>query len=164
MLLFIGNAAAGSSWPTNSNTSHVIVYQVVPDTTAQIFWHSNTSHVIVYRLQTLIFQISMVDSNTSHVIVYHSSASNLCIIRIIQIHLMLLFILHAFQKFIQNPSFKYISCYCLSDFVRRSWGARRHSNTSHVIVYRRRLVIAKNAVKHSNTSHVIVYLHIVCRK
>ena len=96
----------------NSNTSHVIVYphcSHCPETLSD----SNTSHVIVYPEGAQIITPSERYSNTSHVIVYPLNVWKGLEYRIIQIHLMLLFITNYFVRF----------------------GSQLHSNTSHVIVY-----------------------------
>ena len=56
---------------------------------------------------------TLLHSNTSHVIVYHGSLN------------------YMFSKL----SFKYISCYCLSNIISSHVFKNCNSNTSHVIVY-----------------------------
>ena len=74
-------------------------------------------------------------SNTSHVIVYRTHRTPQRAACDIQIHLMLLFIL---------PRFGIA-------------GKKLNSNTSHVIVYLRRIKLKGGIPDNSNTSHVIVY-------
>ena len=76
--------------------------------------YSNTSHVIVYPGYPEHVGIVEADSNTSHVIVYRNIQCITDLTRKIQIHLMLLFILLIRHFWTFSPSFKYISCYCLS--------------------------------------------------
>ena len=76
----------------NSNTSHVIVYPETREKEPEAEGYSNTSHVIVYP--------------------YASGSFKVC--PGIQIHLMLLFIRDGKDHEQKQSSFKYISCYCLS--------------------------------------------------
>ena len=73
---------------------------------------------------------------------------------LIQIHLMLLFIKGWRKGRRLARPFKYISCYCLSmwrwTLPRRWW----HSNTSHVIVYRRKV--------HHGCNVRVVFKYISC--
>ena len=119
-------------------------------------WYSNTSHVIVYPLR-LRYSPGPLYSNTSHVIVYLGNKRG-------SLH--------------RTETFKYISCYCLSN-IKQSSGLslsiqihlmllfilppsrkerkKNNSNTSHVIVYHAVCFGQDPFSLHSNTSHVIVY-------
>ena len=97
MLLFIAIFATTLCKLRYSNTSHVIIYLENPTYKTTGGYHSNTSHVIIYRA---------FGRDTKKDIG-------------IQIHLMLLFINGVSIVWIEECSFKYISCYYLSMMVQR---------------------------------------------
>ena len=101
----------------DSNTSHVIVYLQDGFQVLVGFRNSNTSHVIVYRECTRSTSFPHRNSNTSHVIVYPPGLERAGSGRRIQIHLMLLFIIDSLPVKRIRQVFKYISCYCLSEWI-----------------------------------------------
>ena len=145
-----------SNW-IHSNTSHVIVYPISFRESSSAGAYSNTSHVIVYPFlhsihkEMIIFKYiscyclsqdgrgsSSVCGKFKYISCYCLSRSRKVISgeRIIQIHLMLLFI----------------------GFNKSLAGTYTDSNTSHVIVYRYCYFPMASHIQDSNTSHVIVYL------
>ena len=136
MLLFIALRAPYTASHEDSNTSHVIVY---PERAHRRFTPSNIQiHLMLLFIEFLGAKDNpQKHSNTSHVIVYQLSWSYSRPYSNIQIHLMLLFIgsrgaagwcciaiqIHLMLLFILL-------------FLTRA-STYSHSNTSHVIVYRR---------------------------
>ena len=127
-----------SNW-IHSNTSHVIVYPISFRESSSAGAYSNTSHVIVYPFlhsihkEMIIFKYiscyclsqdgrgsSSVCGKFKYISCYCLSRSRKVISgeRIIQIHLMLLFIGVCLVQDAFVDQFKYISCYCLSASTR----------------------------------------------
>ena len=142
---------------SNFNTSHVVVYQVVPDTTAQIFYF-NTSHVVVYQEENTIYKRWVQKFQ------YISCCS-------------LSRLIHQFCSIVF--SFQYISCCSLSILFDGNVFGKVYFNTSHVVVYQGMnkeaimklcsfqyiscCSLSKASLKQQlqkryfNTSHVVVY-------
>ena len=119
------STASASTISSNFNTSHVTVYQ----------WYYDS------RLFTFI------DFNTSHVTVYPELIQKWTMLKCISIHLMLLFI-GLFNLATKGcDSFQYISCYCLSYTNHCFRLVHIHFNTSHVTVYRTRVIRNGEVVK-----------------
>ena len=134
MLLFIKPLRGIHPRVAHSNTSHVIVYQLLLLSVKLFLQFKYIScYCLSHRITARYLSISY--SNTSHVIVYRSVRCKAFCYR----------------------TFKYISCYCLSSPRAKPWARSWYSNTSHVIVYPSAMSSQSAACRYSNTSHVIVY-------
>ena len=135
----------------------MLLFIAVPSPRKFSMYDFNTSHVTVYPNKPDMEKIIKVYFNTSHVTVYHYRPLPSTCLRLISIHLMLLFIgksgtrvyrIWIFQYIScyclswklssRHPGylpFQYISCYCLSHLRHHSITAECDFNTSHVTVY-----------------------------
>ena len=111
------------------------------------FANFNTSHVTVYQWYYDSRLFTFIDFNTSHVTVYPELIQKWTMLKCISIHLMLLFI-GLFNLATKGcDSFQYISCYCLSYTNHCFRLVHIHFNTSHVTVYRTRVIRNGEVVK-----------------
>ena len=79
------------------------------------------------------------------------------IFRVIQIHLMFLFIIYRSKYNYLAIQFKYISCSYLSDNRTPASLGGFNSNTSHVLIYQLLKWNTTPLKINSNTSHVLIY-------
>ena len=79
----------------------------------------NTSHVTVYLFYSPCLECFCYDFNTSHVTVYRLLLVLYLFPSFISIHLMLLFINRPSKCKYQSYKFQYISCYCLSERLKK---------------------------------------------
>ena len=75
------------------------------------------------------------NSNTSHVLIYQKRENIHIHWKMIQIHLMFLFIYQGGTYGTSTDGFKYISCSYLSDWCGQKVAILPNSNTSHVLIY-----------------------------
>ena len=163
---------------TNSNTSHVTLYQIQFDRGTELLL-IQIHLMLLFIVSDLLHRCSDQHSNTSHVTLYHSVQLLRCVVCLIQIHLMLVFILDRVQDSLDFCAFKYISCYSLSSrrILRKSCGTvfkyiscYSLSGSVHELPDRKDIqihlmllfIIIQNGNfrvnDHSNTSHVTLYL------
>ena len=106
--------------------------------------------------------LQFIGFNTSHVVVYPANKFINCIHCIVSIHLMLQFISHAENTTKQAFT---VSIHLMLQFIlEQSYICQdlRCFNTSHVVVYRKRITVNTFQYLCFNTSHVVVYLGSVC--
>ena len=71
------------------NTSHVVVYQIIPMLFLFCIGSFNTSHVVVYLCDCAVELYSEIGFNTSHVVVYRDFVLHKGLQKRVSIHLML---------------------------------------------------------------------------
>ena len=117
----------------NFNTSHVVVYPIIYDSSEERYFYFNTSHVVVY----LTWNIFRKEETK------------------ISIHLMLQFILNKADCFNTHCL---ISIHLMLQFIFTTLsknGFFENFNTSHVVVYHRRRRLRWRLIQYFNTSHVV---------
>ena len=124
MLLFIAVTLGMTTRCLNFNTSHVTVYQSGSPYLSTV---PRFQYISCYCL--------------SFRLLLHNTEKH------ISIHLMLLFISGIQERVRREYKFQYISCYCLSFAVWRPLRIFLYFNTSHVTVYRTRVIRNGEVVK-----------------
>ena len=138
MLLFIRTCPTAEPCFHNSNTSHVIVYQVLIHNIRVAV--SIQIHLMLLFIRPTSWTM-LLEEVFKYISCYCLSVPH-CLFHLqmeIQIHLMLLFIMPKLRGGSEIWVFKYISCYCLSQRPLCRSSRICDSNTSHVIVYQAHL-------------------------
>ena len=99
----------------DSNTSHVTLYRRQSLPGMCICRNSNTSHVTLYRYLPVVMRLPVRIQIHLMLLFIYSHLPYSASTKYIQIHLMLLFIQMSIWLYMYHRSFKYISCYSLSD-------------------------------------------------